>query len=46
VAIARQWHGRHVSTAATQQAAVEEMLDVVFSILSLLRLHSENRQEK
>jgi hypothetical protein len=46
VAIATQWHGKHVSTAMNQLAETEELLEVWFSVWSTLRLHGENQQQK
>jgi hypothetical protein len=40
-AIARQWHGKHISTAMNQHARIEELLEIMFSMLSVLRLHNE-----
>jgi hypothetical protein len=46
VAIATQWHDKHVSTAMNQQATIEELLEVVFSVWSALRLYGEDQQQK
>jgi hypothetical protein len=45
VATATQWHGKHVSTAMNQKATIEELLEVVFSVWSALRLYSEDQQK-
>jgi hypothetical protein len=45
-AIATQWHGKHVSTAMNLQATIKELLEVVFSVWSALRLYSEDQQQK
>jgi tellurite resistance protein len=37
---ARQQHGKHVSVATNKHAAIEELLEVVFSIWSSPRLYS------
>jgi hypothetical protein len=34
-AIARQWRGKHVSTATNKHASTEELLEVVFSAQSV-----------
>jgi hypothetical protein len=46
VAIAKQWHGKHVSTAVNQHATIEELLEAVFSMQSVPRLYSEDQWEK
>jgi hypothetical protein len=46
VVIAGQWHGKHVSVATTQHVTIRELLEVVFSMQSVLRLYSEDQWEK
>jgi hypothetical protein len=41
-AIARQRLGKHAATAADTRAKVKELLDPVFSVLSMLRLPSDD----
>jgi hypothetical protein len=38
VGFARQWHGRHISTAMSQHAALEKLLEAVFSVTQSVRL--------
>jgi ribosome-interacting GTPase 1 len=45
-ATVRQHHDKYVSTAMNQHATVEELLEAVFSVQSLLRLYNENHLEK
>jgi hypothetical protein len=45
MAIARQWCDKHVSTAMNKHAAVEELLEVVFSMWYMLRLYNEHQLE-
>jgi hypothetical protein len=40
-AIAMQRLGKHVSAATNQQAIIDEVLETIFSIRSLLKLHDE-----
>jgi hypothetical protein len=40
VAIARQWQGKHVSTAMNKYAKIKELLKAVFSIWSAPRLYN------
>jgi hypothetical protein len=44
--IARQWHSRHVSAATNQDVEIVDLLEVVFSVGSMLRLYSEDQQKK
>jgi hypothetical protein len=37
---------KHVSLAMDTQATIEELLEVVFSMRSVLRLHSKNNRGK
>jgi hypothetical protein len=43
--IARQGHDKHVSIAINQHATMEELLEVVFSVWSMLRLYSEAQRK-
>jgi hypothetical protein len=43
MAIARQWHDKHVSAATNKRAAVEELLEVVFSMWYMLRLYNKHQ---
>jgi ribosome-interacting GTPase 1 len=45
-AIVRQWHGRCVSIAMNSHAAIEELLEAVFSLQFLLKLYSKNQGKK
>jgi hypothetical protein len=45
-AIARQRRHKRVSTSTNKHATVEELLEMVFSIWSVLRLYSEDQPEK
>jgi hypothetical protein len=40
-AIAGQHHGKHMSAAMDTHATVEELLEAVFSVWSMPRLHGE-----
>jgi GTP1/Obg family GTP-binding protein len=44
-AIARQQHGKLISAAKNQHAMMEVLLEVVFSMLSLPRLYTEDQQQ-
>jgi hypothetical protein len=41
----RQWHDKHVSLA-TGTLTIEELLEMAFSMPSVLRLYSESHWEK
>jgi hypothetical protein len=41
--IARQWHGKHISTETNMPAAIEELQEAVFSVQSMLRLCNEDQ---
>jgi hypothetical protein len=41
-AIARQRHGKHVSATTNKRTTLEELLEAVFSILALSRLHNKD----
>jgi hypothetical protein len=45
-AIASQQHIKHVPAAVNQHATIEELLEVVFPVWSVLRLCSQDQQEK
>jgi hypothetical protein len=45
-ATARQQISKHAPTATDMHATLEELLDEVFSILSIMRLYSEDHREK
>jgi hypothetical protein len=38
VVIARQWHGKHISTAMNQHTTIEELWEAVFSVSQSARL--------
>jgi hypothetical protein len=40
-AVAKQRLGKHFSAATNQQETIDELLETIFSIRSLLRLHDE-----
>jgi hypothetical protein len=46
VAIARQWLSRHISAATNQHVTIAELMEVVFSVWSMLKLYSEGQNEK
>jgi hypothetical protein len=46
VAVARQQHGNHVSTAMNKHATTEELLEAVFFVWSVLMLYSKDQQVK
>jgi hypothetical protein len=46
VAVARQRHGKYVSTAMNQRAATEDLLEAVFYAWSTSSLYNKNQQEK
>jgi hypothetical protein len=41
-----QWHGRRVSWVMNKHATIEELLEAIFSMQSLLWLYSEDQWEK
>jgi hypothetical protein len=41
-----QGRGKQISIAANQHATTEELLEMVFSVWSVLRLYSEAQREK
>jgi hypothetical protein len=41
MAIARQWHGKHVSMATYTPTTIEEPWEAVFSVQSMLRLYND-----
>jgi hypothetical protein len=43
--IARQWLGKHIP-AATNMHTTEELLEALFSMLSMSRLYNEDQQDK
>jgi hypothetical protein len=43
MAVARQWHGKHVSAEFTKYAAIEEVLETMFSTQSIPSLYSKNQ---
>jgi hypothetical protein len=45
-AVTRQRFVKHVSAATDMRATIEELLETLFSMRSVLRLHSEGHQEK
>jgi hypothetical protein len=45
-AIATQRRGKHVLSAMSKHARLEELLVAMFSMLSVPRLHGENKKEK
>jgi hypothetical protein len=45
-AVTRQWLNKHMSTAMDMHATIEELLEAVFSMWSMLRLYSEVHQEE
>jgi hypothetical protein len=45
-AIARQQDSKHVSAAMNQDATTEELLEVVYSVQSVLRLYNEDQWKK
>jgi hypothetical protein len=45
-AIVRQRHGKHVSAATNECTTVEELLEAVSSVWSMLRLHNEDHLDK
>jgi hypothetical protein len=42
-AIARQRHGKHISTAMNKHETIEELLEAVFSMQSAPRLYNEDQ---
>jgi hypothetical protein len=40
MAVARQWLDKHVSAATDMHATIEELLETMFSMQSILRLYS------
>jgi hypothetical protein len=46
MAFARQQLDKHMSTVTDTHAAVEELLEIMFSVWSLPRLYREDTQEK
>jgi hypothetical protein len=42
MAVARQWHSKHFSVAPNTHTTVKELLDMVFSVQSMLRLYNED----
>jgi hypothetical protein len=40
----RQQHGKHVSAVTNNHATRKKLLEVVFSMWSVQRLHNENQQ--
>jgi hypothetical protein len=45
VVIAKQRRGKHFSAATNQHATIEELLETVFSMLSMPRLYKEEELE-
>jgi hypothetical protein len=45
-AVARQRLDKHLAAAVDMHAAIEELLEAVFSVWSVLKLYSEGHQEK
>jgi hypothetical protein len=46
MAVARKWLRKHLSAAMDIYTAIEGLLEVVFSVWSVLRLYDEGHQEK
>jgi hypothetical protein len=42
MAVPRQWHGKHVSTATGTSETIEELWEVLFSVWSMPRLYNED----
>jgi ribosome-interacting GTPase 1 len=45
MAVARQQYSKHISVAMNKYARIEELLEAVFSMLSMLRLHNKDAGE-
>jgi hypothetical protein len=43
-AIAGQWRSKHVSVATSKHATMEELLDAVFSVQSMLKLYNDTSE--
>jgi hypothetical protein len=46
MAVDRQRISKHISAEMNQHATIEELLEVVFSVWSVLRPYNEDQQEK
>jgi hypothetical protein len=46
MAIAMQWHIKHLSTVTSQHMRTDELVEAVFSMWSATRLYGNNQQEK